>query len=48
MKMARGFWWGRLVLPPLSGETCTDSVGTDLVVGGWGGAEGRGRVGKMR
>ena len=22
MKMAHGLWWGHLVLPPLSGETC--------------------------
>ena len=42
MKMARGFGWGRLVLPPLSGETCTDSVGTDPVVGGGGRGGGKG------
>ena len=26
MKMARGLGWGPLVLPPLSGESCTDPV----------------------
>ena len=26
MKMAHGLWWGLLVLPPLSGETCAGYV----------------------
>ena len=44
MKMARGLGWGPLVLPPLSGESCTDPVGTDPVAEG---KERGGGVGEM-
>ena len=37
MKMAHGFEWGPLVLPPLSGETCWVH---DCMAGEEGGGEG--------
>ena len=45
MKMARGLGWGPLVLPPLSGESCTDPVGTDPVAEGKERGEESGRWG---